>query len=143
MGVFKKIVIADRLAVVVNEVYGNLNSYAGLPLIFATVSFSVQIYCDFSGYSDIAIGAARIMGFRLMTNFRAPYFATSISEFWKRWHISLSTWFRDYLYIPLGGNRVPNIDGITIYSWYSLSAVFGMEQVGTSLFGVHCMALTC
>jgi alginate O-acetyltransferase complex protein AlgI len=76
-------------------------------LLIASVFFSFQIYCDFSGYSDIAIGAARVMGFRLMKNFNTPYFSTSISEFWRRWHISLSTWFRDYLYIPLGGNRVP------------------------------------
>jgi len=105
-GFFKKIVIADRLAVFVNEVYGNPGSYNSISLIVATLFFSFQIYCDFSGYSDIAIGAARVMGFKLMRNFRTPYYSKSISEFWKRWHISLSTWFRDYLYIPLGGNRV-------------------------------------
>jgi len=106
-GMFKKVVIADRLAIVVNQVYGNPHEYAGLPLIVATVFFAFQIYGDFSGYSDIAIGAAQVMGFKLMDNFNRPYFAKSIAEFWKRWHISLSTWFRDYLYIPLGGNRVP------------------------------------
>ncbi len=105
-GMFKKVVIADRLAVFVNQVYDNPHNYEGISLVIATVFFAFQIYCDFSGYSDIAIGAANVMGFRLMQNFNRPYFAKSISEFWKRWHISLSTWFRDYLYIPLGGNRV-------------------------------------
>lgn len=104
-GLFKKVVIADRLAVAVSQVYGHPQEYVGLVLIVATVFFAFQIYCDFSGYSDIAIGAAQVMGFRLMDNFNRPYFSKSIAEFWKRWHISLSTWFRDYLYIPLGGNR--------------------------------------
>lgn len=106
-GLFKKIVIADRLAILVNQVYSDPTSYTGLPLIVATIFFAFQIYCDFSGYSDIAIGAAQVMGFRLMDNFNRPYFSKSIGEFWKRWHISLSSWFRDYLYIPLGGSRVP------------------------------------
>lgn len=105
-GAFKKVVIADRLAIYVNTVYNDVDSYQGLPLIIATLFFAFQIYCDFSGYSDIAIGVARAMGFDLMENFRQPYFASSIRDFWRRWHISLSTWFRDYLYIPLGGNRV-------------------------------------
>jgi len=105
-GFFKKVVIADRLAEYVNIVYNNPGDYGGLQNMIATFFFSFQIYCDFSGYSDIAIGAALIMGYRLMTNFRRPYFATSIGEFWHRWHISLSTWFRDYVYISLGGNRV-------------------------------------
>lgn len=105
-GFFKKVVIADRLAVVVNAVYGDISQQNGLSLLLATLFFAFQIYCDFSGYSDIAIGAAKTMGFKLMTNFNAPYLAHSISDFWKRWHISLSTWFRDYLYLPLGGNRV-------------------------------------
>ncbi len=105
-GFFKKIVIADRLAVFVNTIYDSPQNYSGIPLIVATLFFSIQIYCDFSGYSDIAIGAAKIMGFKLMKNFNQPYFSASISEFWKQWHISLSTWFRDYLYISLGGNRV-------------------------------------
>jgi D-alanyl-lipoteichoic acid acyltransferase DltB (MBOAT superfamily) len=106
-GAFKKIVIADRLAIYVNTVYTTPSDYSGLPLILATVFFGFQIYCDFSAYSDIAIGTAQILGFDLMENFRQPYFAKSAREFWARWHISLSTWFRDYLYIPLGGNRVP------------------------------------
>lgn len=105
-GLFKKVVIADRLALYINVVYNDAHSYTGLPLIIATIFFGFQIYCDFSAYSDIAIGTARVMGFSLMQNFRQPYFSKSVREFWSRWHISLSTWFRDYVYIPLGGNRV-------------------------------------
>ena len=104
-GFFKKVVIADNLAIIVNTIYNDVGNYTGIPLIMATGFFAFQIYCDFSGYSDIAIGAARIMGIRLMDNFKRPYFSRSITEFWKRWHISLSSWFRDYLYIPLGGNK--------------------------------------
>lgn len=104
-GLFEKIVISDRVAIVVNQVYENYTQYAGFQIIVASALFAVQIYCDFSGYSDIAIGAARIMGIELMENFCRPYFSKSVSEFWRRWHISLSTWFRDYVYIPLGGNR--------------------------------------
>ena len=104
-GFFKKVVIADRLAMVVGHSYNHPEQHNGLTLLVATFFFTFQIYCDFSGYSDIAIGAARVMGFTLMENFRAPYLAQSVSEFWRRWHISLSTWFRDYLYIPLGGSR--------------------------------------
>jgi D-alanyl-lipoteichoic acid acyltransferase DltB (MBOAT superfamily) len=104
-GLFKKVAIADPLARTVDMVYGDPAAYSGLELVTATVLFAVQIYCDFSGYSDIAIGASRVMGIDLMQNFRQPYWSQSISEFWRRWHISLSTWFRDYLYIPLGGNR--------------------------------------
>ena len=105
-GFFKKLVIADRLAIGVDEVYNHLDSYTGIALIIATIFFAIQIYCDFSGYSDIALGAAKVMGFTLMVNFNRPYASRSISEFWTRWHISLSSWFKDYLYIPLGGNRV-------------------------------------
>ncbi|GAB3567950.1 MBOAT family protein [Spirosoma luteolum] len=104
-GLFKKLVIADRLSMLVGYAYDDPGQYNGLTLLVATFFFTFQIYCDFSGYSDIAIGAARVMGFDLMENFRTPYIAQSVSEFWRRWHISLSTWFRDYLYIPLGGNR--------------------------------------
>lgn len=106
-GFFKKVVIADRLSLYVNPVFNHPDHYHYLNLIIATLFFTVQIYCDFSGYSDIAIGAAKTMGFHLMTNFNRPYFSKNIQEFWKRWHISLSTWFKDYLYISLGGNRVP------------------------------------
>ena len=105
-GLLKKTVVADRLAPFVNQVYNNPYDYPGISLVIATVFFAFQIYCDFSGYSDIAIGAAQVMGFKLMTNFDSPYLSGSVSEFWRRWHISLSTWFRDYVYIPLGGNRV-------------------------------------
>ncbi|MFC1745494.1 MBOAT family O-acyltransferase [Candidatus Riflebacteria bacterium] len=105
-GLFKKVVIADRLSSYVQIVYGNQSYFSGPQLFLATFFFAFQIYCDFSGYSDIAIGSARILGFDLMENFNLPYFAISIKDFWDRWHISLSTWFRDYLYISLGGNRV-------------------------------------
>ena len=105
-GLFKKVVIADRLAYAVNAVYNNPHDFHGLPVLAATIFFSIQIYCDFSGYSDMALGAARVMGFELMKNFDRPYFSQSVGEFWRRWHISLSTWFKDYLYISLGGNRV-------------------------------------
>lgn len=111
-GFFKKVVVADRIATLVNTVYNNPVNYTGFPLILATLFFAIQIYCDFSGYSDIAIGAAQVMGFELMENFKTPYFSTSIGGFWKRWHISLSSWFRDYVYIPLGGNRVSKV------KWY-------------------------
>jgi alginate O-acetyltransferase complex protein AlgI len=104
-GLFKKVVIADRLSLFVNQVYGNPESHKGIQFIIATIFFGFQIYCDFSGYSDIAIGSAKVMGFKLMVNFNRPYLSKSISEFWTRWHISLSSWFRDYVYIPLGGNR--------------------------------------
>ena len=107
IGFFKKCVIADRLTMVVDPVYSRPDSYHGAALLLATYAFAFQIYYDFSGYTDIALGAARVSGFRLMQNFRQPYLASSVSEFWQRWHISLSTWFRDYLYIPLGGSRVP------------------------------------
>ena len=104
-GFFMKIVIADNLGVYVDYVYDKPMVFSGLPLIIATIFFSFQIYCDFAGYSLIAIGISQIMGIKLMTNFNSPYFDKSIPEFWRRWHISLSTWFKDYLYIPLGGNR--------------------------------------
>ena len=118
-GLFKKVVIADRLALFVNTAYGNPAEYHGAAFITATIFFAFQIYCDFSGYSDIAIGAAQVMGFRLMDNFNRPYFSKSVGEFWKRWHISLSSWFRDYVYIPLGGNRVSRMR-----KYYNLGIVF-------------------
>lgn len=104
-GLFKKVVIADNLAGLVNTAYTSPDDHTGMTLLLTSYFFAFQIYCDFSGYSDMAIGAARVMGYDLMENFRTPYIAASIKEFWSRWHISLSTWFRDYLYIPLGGNR--------------------------------------
>ncbi len=105
-GVFQKIIIADTIAIVVETVYSSPKEHTGLSFVIATAIFAVQILCDFAGYTNIAIGCAQIMGIELMENFRQPYFAVSIRDFWSRWHISLSTWFRDYLYIPLGGNRV-------------------------------------
>lgn len=107
-GLFKKIVIADNCAQYVNEVFAQPGDYSGSTLLYAGVLFAFQIYGDFSGYSDIAIGTARLFGFNLMQNFAFPYFSRDIAEFWRRWHISLSTWFRDYLYIPLGGSRGGN-----------------------------------
>lgn len=110
-GLFKKVVIADRISEYVNTVYNNPFDHHGAQLLMATFFFSFQIYCDFSGYSSIAIGTSKIFGINLMTNFSRPYLADSIRDFWKRWHISLSSWFKDYLYIPLGGNRVPVMRG--------------------------------
>ena len=107
-----KLVIADRLSIYVDAVYNNVYQHSGLTFITATFFFAFQIFGDFAGYSSIAIGVARTMGYDLMINFKRPYFATSISDFWHRWHISLSTWFRDYFYIPLGGSRVK------IQRWY-------------------------
>jgi D-alanyl-lipoteichoic acid acyltransferase DltB (MBOAT superfamily) len=111
-GLFKKIVIADRLAILVDSVFSNPESADGIQFIIASVFFSIQIYCDFSGYSDIAIGVAKLFGINLMMNFNLPYLSKSVTEFWGRWHISLSTWFKDYLYIPLGGNRVGKLRNI-------------------------------
>lgn len=105
-GFFLKLCVADVLSSYVDAIYNNVANHNGISLLLATFFFAFQIYCDFSGYSNIAIGTARIMGFHLMDNFRQPYFSTSIKDFWRRWHISLSSWFADYIYIPLGGNRV-------------------------------------
>jgi alginate O-acetyltransferase complex protein AlgI len=107
-GLFKKIVIADNCAVFADQIFNNSNDYSGSTLVLGAIFFAFQIYGDFSGYSDIAIGTARLFGFNLMQNFAFPYFSRDIAEFWRRWHISLSTWFRDYLYIPLGGSRGTN-----------------------------------
>ena len=106
IGFFKKMVVADSLGVFVDSVYGSVHSYSGFTLVIIALFYTVQIYCDFSGYSSIAVGIAKLFGIRLRKNFGYPYFATSIKAFWGEWHISLSTWFRDYVYIPLGGNRV-------------------------------------
>ena len=104
-GLFKKVVIADNCAEYANLIFDNSGDYTGAALAFGAMLFAFQIYGDFSGYSDIAIGTSRLFGFNLMANFRFPYFSRDMAEFWRRWHISLSTWFRDYLYIPLGGSR--------------------------------------
>lgn len=118
-GYFLKLVIADRIAILVDTVYGDYEAYPGWYLIIASILFAFQIYCDFAGYSTIAMGAAEIMGFRLTDNFNAPYLSQSIAEFWRRWHISLSSWFKDYVYIPLGGNRKGKIR-----KYYNLMIVF-------------------
>lgn len=118
-GLFKKAVIADRLALFTDPVFTSPHAYSALTILIACIFFSFEIYCDFSGYSDIALGSARVMGFDLMKNFDRPYSAKKISEFWRRWHISLSTWFKDYLYIPLGGNRVS-----TARKYFNLFIVF-------------------
>jgi len=106
-GFFKKVVVADRCALVVDRVFSSPGDFSGLSLMLAAYLFALQIYCDFSGYTDIALGSARVMGFNLMENFKRPYMARSVAEFWNRWHISLYTWFRDYIYIPLSGSRGP------------------------------------
>ena len=108
-GFFKKLVVADNLAIYADQIFDDVHYYGGFSMLLAALFFTFQIYCDFSGYSDIAIGCAKLFDINLMTNFRSPYFAISIKDFWSRWHISLSTWFRDYVYIPLGGNRVGRV----------------------------------
>ena len=108
-GLFKKTLIADSLAPSVDVIFNNSEFYHGGILWLGAIFFALQIYCDFSGYSDVAIGAAKLLGFNLMINFRTPYFSRNIGEFWRRWHISLSTWFRDYIYIPLGGSKVSKL----------------------------------
>lgn len=128
-GMFKKVVIADSLALQIDPIFNDFESYNSISLILAVIGFSFQIYCDFSGYSDIAIGTAKLFGFELLSNFRFPYFSRNIAEFWRRWHISLSSWFRDYIYIPLGGSRngvlksVRNVSIIFILSgfWHGAS----------------------
>ncbi|AET65776.1 putative membrane protein involved in D-alanine export [Desulfosporosinus orientis DSM 765] len=118
-GLIQKMVVADRLAVLVNTVYNNPSDYRGFEIVIGTVFFAFQIYCDFSAYSDIARGAAEVMGFRLSYNFKSPYFSKSIKEFWRRWHITLGAWFKDYMYIPLGGNRRGKVR-----TYYNIMAVF-------------------
>lgn len=115
-GLVKKVVIADSLAPMVNEVFGNYQNLSGASLWLGAIYFAFQIYCDFSGYSDIAIGTSKLFGFELMSNFKFPYFSRNSAEFWRRWHISLSTWFRDYIYIPLGGSKAGK--------WVSLRNIF-------------------
>lgn len=122
-GLFKKIVIADTSSEFVNQIFGDYSNHSGSTLALAAVMFAFQIYCDFSGYSDIAIGTARLFGFDLMRNFAFPYFSRDIAEFWRRWHISLSTWFRDYVYIPLGGSRASQ--GIKLRNTFIIFIVSG------------------
>ena len=123
-GFFKKLVVADNCATVVNDFWGQYTELSGLTLFLLGVLFTFQIYCDFSGYSDIAIGCARLFGFNLMRNFNYPYFSRSIPEFWRRWHISLTTWFRDYIYFPLGGSRCDKWK--TIRNVYIVWAISGL-----------------
>lgn len=115
-GFLKKLVVADNCALIVNQHWGNYSSLSSLSIIYLGVLFTFQIYCDFSGYSDIAIGCSRLFGFNLMRNFNYPYFSRSVPEFWRRWHISLTTWFRDYIYIPLGGSKC--------HKWKAIRNVF-------------------
>jgi D-alanyl-lipoteichoic acid acyltransferase DltB (MBOAT superfamily) len=122
-GLFKKMVIADNCAVYVNHVFENYHNQTGSTLLFGAIFFAFQIYCDFSGYSDIAIGVSKLFGFNLIRNFAYPYFSRDIAEFWRRWHISLNTWFRDYIYIPLGGNRCAKL--ITIRNTLIIFLVSG------------------
>jgi len=110
-GLFKKVIIADKLALIVDPIFGSSHNHSGLILLMATYFFAFQIYCDFSGYCDIAIGTAQLFGFKLSENFQKPYLAKSVAEFWRRWHVTLSSWFKDYVYIPIGGNRVES------YKW--------------------------
>ena len=148
-GLFLKMVIADRAAVIVDTVYGNAEAYPGFYVVVATVFFAIQIYCDFYGYTTVARGSALLMGIKLMDNFNAPYYAQSVKEFWQRWHISLSSWFRDYLYIPLGGNRKGHVrrecNMLTVFTvsglWHGASWAFvfwgllnGIYQVVENLF---------
>ena len=124
-GLSKKVCIADLVAPFIAGVYAAPRNYNGSYLLIATVLFSIQIYCDFSGYTDMALGIAKILGYDLMENFRQPYFSTSLAEFWRRWHISLSTWFRDYVYIPLGGNRVSGMRWVfNIMTVFILSGIW-------------------
>jgi D-alanyl-lipoteichoic acid acyltransferase DltB (MBOAT superfamily) len=157
-GYFMKVVVADRLSDYVNVIYNNYPHHNGTSLLLATFFFTFQIYCDFGGYSNIAIGCAKIMGFDLMTNFRRPYLAVSVADFWRRWHISLSTWFKDYLYIPLGGNRCSKrrnyfnllitfaVSGIwhganwTFIAWGALNG--GLQIIEKILSGINGKALS-
>lgn len=150
-GLFKKIVVADTLVIYVDAVYDNIAQTTGFALVLAAFFFSIQIYCDFSGYSDMARGVSKLMGIELSDNFRSPYFSSSIKEFWSRWHISLSSWFRDYVYIPLGGNRVGKcrrcinvvITFLASGLWHGANWTFvfwgglhGLAQVAENVFGV-------
>ena len=139
VGFFKKVALADYLAQYVDPVYGNPGLFQAPALILATVAFGWQIYFDFSGYTDMARGIARVMGFRMMLNFNNPYAATGLGDFWNRWHISLSTWFKDYLYFPLGGSRqgqVATLTSICSSRWWSRAS--GTVRPGPSSSGAAC-----
>lgn len=137
-GFFKKVVIADNFGVLADSLFATCDSYSGAAILIGALFFALQIYADFSGYSDIAIGISKCLGYELKANFRTTYFAKSLNEFWQRWHISLSTWFRDYVYIPLGGNRkLPSRVHFNIFITFFYQD-FGMEQMPHLLFGEHC-----
>lgn len=144
-GLYKKLVIADNLAIWGDKVYGNLSSYQGFSLLLATFFFTFQIYCDFSGYTDIARGSAKLFNIELIENFKSPYFATGFKGFWSRWHISLSTWFKDYVYIPLGGNRVPKIrHAFNLLITFLVSGLWhGANWTFVIWGGIHGMGLLC
>ncbi len=136
-GLFKKVVVADNMATIVDPIYSNPQDYSGPLLLIGTIAFAFQIYCDFSGYTDMAIGLARTLGIRLMKNFERPYFAQTIPEFWRRWHISLSTWFRDYLYVPLGGNRsTASRWAVNIFIVFAVSGLWHGAQWTFVIWGV-------
>lgn len=136
-GLFKKVVVADRIALLVNHTFLNIARYDGVPLLLAISLFAIQIYLDFSAYSDIARGTAKCMGFDLSINFNRPYFATSISEFWRRWHISLTNWFKDYVYVPLGGNRVSSIrNKLNLMITFTLSGIWHGAHIQFALWGI-------
>ena len=139
MGHVQKVVIADTLAVVADNCFNDYTHLGAFPLIIGVLAFSFQIYGDFSGYSDIAIGTSKMFGFELLSNFKVPYFSRNIAEFWRRWHISLSSWFRDYLYIPLGDLRVVSGCRSEMCLSFSWSADSGMEPAGISSSGVSFM----
>lgn len=144
-GFFMKLCVANRVGIYVDVIYNNMEHHNGLTLLLASILYTIQIYCDFAGYSLVAIGASKMLGIKLMDNFRRPYFSTSIKEFWSRWHISLSTWFRDYVYIPLGGNRVSKSRNVfNLVSTFLISGLWhgaawnfilwgGMHGVGQSV----------
>jgi alginate O-acetyltransferase complex protein AlgI len=138
-GLFKKVAVADNLGVYVDAVYGNREEHGGLSLLLATYAFTFQIYCDFSGYSDMAVGMARLLGLEMMMNFRTPYFSESPQEFWRRWHISLSTWFRDYVYIPLGGNHAsaPRVAANTMIVFLASGLWHGADWRFVLWGGIH------
>src|SRR5574344_1901223 len=141
-GFFKKIVIADNCATSVNQIFANYADMQSTTLILGAILFSIQIYCDFSGYSDIAIGCAKLFGIRLMRNFNNPYFSRDIAEFWRRWHISLTTWFRDYIYIPLGGSRTTKakgerIDCSIVVKFHIKFVTIGFSQIDKLFIGIH------
>lgn len=141
-GLFKKMVVSDTMVFYTEWIYGEIHSYSGMTLLLTSFFYTIQIYCDFSAYTDIAIGLGKMLGLDLMLNFRSPYFSTSIKEFWSRWHISLSTWFRDYVYIPLGGNRCGTVRrNINLLCTFLISGIWHGASWNFVLWGgVHGLA---